>query len=152
MIDNCSMSTIVNRVKRAVYRQKSPIVLREQFLSLGSSARVDVALKELCDAGSLRRLGRGVYTKTRISGPQNGRVGIDSPYLIRLALDAMGIAYELDPLILEYEAGETDQVPMRLRVKALNRRKPKLSVGGFKLEYVSNFPTKPGSYKAARSF
>jgi len=59
------MNSIQQQIKRSVARQHSDVVLRQDLLRFGSSARVDVALAHIVQAGSLYRIGRGVYAKTR---------------------------------------------------------------------------------------
>jgi len=61
------MNSIVQQIKRSVARQSSDVVLRKDMLHFGSSARVDLALWQMVDAGSLYRIGRG---STRKPGKQ----------------------------------------------------------------------------------
>jgi hypothetical protein len=133
------MNTIQQQIKRSVARQHSDVVLRQDLLRFGSSARVDVALAQMVQAGSLYRIGRGVYAKTRktASGSFVPKATLWS--LSREALRKLGVGFELHPLIKAWEAGETDQIPMHLIVKTDKRVSRKMSVGQIKIEYVSNF-------------
>jgi hypothetical protein len=133
------MSSIVQQVKRSVARQSSDVVLRRDMLRFGSSARVDVALAQMVDVGSLSRIGRGVYAKTRKTASGNVVLRDSLWALSREALSKLGVDYEVHPLIRAWEAGETDQIPMRLIVKTTTRVSRKMSVGQIKIEYVSNF-------------
>jgi len=59
------MNSIQQQIKRSVARQHSDVVFCQDVLRFGSSARVDVALAHMVQAGSLYRIGRGVYAKTQ---------------------------------------------------------------------------------------
>ncbi|SCX09310.1 type IV toxin-antitoxin system AbiEi family antitoxin domain-containing protein [Candidatus Aquiluna sp. UB-MaderosW2red] len=133
------MDSIVQKIRRSVARQSSDVVLRKDMLRFGSSARVDVALAQLVDIGSLIRIGRGVYAKTRKTA--SGDVVLEGSFwaLSREALSKLGVEYEVHPLIRAWEAGETDQIPMRLIVKTATRVSRKMSVGQIGIEYVSKF-------------
>jgi hypothetical protein len=133
------MSSIVQQVKRSVARQSSDVVLRRDMLRFGSSARVDVALAQMVNAGSLRRIGRGVYAKTRKTASGNVVLKGSLWALSREALSKLGVDYEVHPLIRAWEAGETDQIPARLIIKTASRVSRKMSVGQIKIEFVSNF-------------
>jgi len=109
------------------------------MLRFGSSARVDVALAHMVQAGSLYRIGRGVYAKTRKTASGNIVPRASLWTLSREALSKLGVAYEVHPLIEDWETGQTDQIPMRLIVKTDKRVSRKMSVGQIKIEYVSNF-------------
>lgn len=143
MIETCSMSSTLERVRRSVARQSSDVVLRRDLLHLGSSARVDAALAEMMRLQRLIRLGMGVYAKT-IKTPQGDRVireGFTS--LAEEALERLGVEYELHPGIVRYRAGLSDQVPARLVIAPKHRVSRKLSVGRLSVNYVRNF-RKPG--------
>lgn len=133
------MNSIVQQIKRSVARQSSDVVLRKDMLHFGSSARVDLALWQMVDAGSLYRIGRGVYAKTRKTASGNIVPRASLWTLSREALSKLGVEYEVHPLIEDWETGQTDQIPMRLIVKTDKRVSRKMSVGQIKIEYVSNF-------------
>ena len=133
------MNSIVQQIKRSVARQSSDVVLRKDMLHFGSSARVDLALSQMVDAGSLYRIGRGVYAKTRKTASGNIVPRASLWTLSREALKKLGVSFELHPVIRAWEAGETDQIPMHLIVKTDKRVSRKMSVGQIRIEYVSNF-------------
>ena len=141
------MSSTLERIRRSVARQSSDIVLRRDLLHLGSSARVDAALAELLRQQRLIRLGLGVYAKT-IELKSGGRVlAKDFSLLAEEALQRLGVEYELHPVIAEYRAGLTDQIPVRLVVAPRMRVARKLSVGRLSVKYVRNFrySSRPGT-------
>jgi hypothetical protein len=133
------MSSIVQQVRRSVARQSSDVVLRKEMMRFGSGARVDVALAQMVNVGSLRRIGRGVYAKTRKTASGNVVLKGSLWALSREALSKLGVDYEVHPLIRAWEAGETDQIPARLIIKTASRVSRKMSVGQIKIEFVSNF-------------
>jgi hypothetical protein len=134
-----SMNSIAQRIKRSVARQSSNVVLRKDMLRFGSSARVDLALSQMVYAGLLYRIGLGVYAKTRKTASGNIVPRASLWTLSREALAKLGVEYEVHPLILEWEAGQTDQIPMRLVVKTDKRVSRKMSVGHIQIEYASSF-------------
>jgi hypothetical protein len=135
------MTKTLERVRRSIAKGAGSIVLRQDLLKLGSSARIDASLSELTAQGRLVRLGKGVYAKTKLSS-NSTRVPIgEFSELAIEALDRLGVEYELHPAIVDYRNGKSDQVPLRLVVRAKNRSQRKMSLGVNTLKYVSNFAT-----------
>jgi hypothetical protein len=135
------MTKTLDRVRRSIAKSAGSVVLRQDLLKLGSSARIDASLSELTYQGRLFRLGKGVYAKTKLSS-NSTRVPIgEFSELAIEALDRLGVEYELHPAIIDYRNGKSDQVPLRLVVRAKNRSQRKMSLGVNTLKYVSNFAT-----------
>lgn len=108
-------------------------------MHLGSSARVDAALGSLVKEQKLIRIGMGVYAKT-VETPEGDWVLRDGfTHLAEVALDRLGVQYELHPGIVRYRQGLSDQVPVRLVVSPRGRFSRKLSVGRLSVQYVRNF-------------
>lgn len=106
---------------------------RKDFVSLGGNyQQIGKALKELCQEGILKKIGHGIYGKTRISNSKifadqriltKGLTGIAPEALTRLGYQIVTAQAELD-----YNAGISTQVPTgrRLRIKG---RKTKRKIG-----------------------
>ena len=135
------MTNTLERVRRSIAKGAGSIVLRQDLLKLGSSARIDASLSELMSQGRLVRLGKGVYAKTKLSSNSTRAPIAEFSELAIEALDRLGVEYELHPAIIDYRNGKSDQVPLRLVVRAKNRSQRKMSLGVNTLNYVSNFAT-----------
>lgn len=139
LIENCTMTSTLERVRRSVARQTSDIVLRRDLMRLGSSARVDAALGSLVRDQKLIRIGMGVYARTIELRGGERVLPRDFALIAEEALNRLGVKYELHPVIVEYRAGLTDQIPVRLVVAPRQRVARKLSVGRLSVKYVRNF-------------
>ena len=133
------MSSTLDRVRRSVARQTSDVVLRKDLMHLGSSARVDAALGSLVKEQKLIRIGMGVYAKTIELRSGQRVLPRDFSLIAEEALVRLGVDFELHPVIVEYRAGLTDQVPVRLVVAPRQRVARKLSVGRLSVKYVRDF-------------
>jgi hypothetical protein len=104
---------------------------RKDFKDLGGTyVQVGNALKELCQEERLKRVGHGIYAKTKICTvePFVGRV-ILSAGLTELAPEALTrLGYKVVPsqALLDYNAGTSTQVPtgrkLRIQGKRTNRK------------------------------
>ena len=108
-------------------------------MHLGSSARVDAALGSLVKEQKLIRIGMGVYAKTIELRSGQRVLPRDFSLIAEEALVRLGVDFELHPVIVEYRAGLTDQVPVRLVVAPRQRVARKLSVGRLSVKYVRDF-------------
>lgn len=133
------MSSTLDRVRRSVARQSSDVVLRRDLMHLGSSARVDAALGSLVKEQKLIRIGMGVYAKTVELRSGQRVLPKDFSLIAEEALVRLGVDFELHPVIVEYRAGLTDQIPVRLVVAPSQRVARKLSVGRLSVKYVRDF-------------
>lgn len=133
------MSSTLDRVRRSVARQSSDVVLRRDLMHLGSTARVDAALGSLVKEQKLIRIGMGVYAKTVELRSGQRVLPKDFSLIAEEALVRLGVDFELHPVIVEYRAGLTDQIPVRLVVAPSQRVARKLSVGRLSVKYVRDF-------------
>lgn len=150
MIDNCRMSSTLERIRRSIARQSSDVVLRRDLMHLGSSARVDAALGALVADKRLIRLGMGVYAKTRRLTSGVRVLPSDFSLLAEEALQKLGVEFDLHPVISDYRSGLSDQIPVRLVIAPKSRVTRKLSVGQLSVKYVQNF-SRPSRASAASS-
>lgn len=108
-------------------------------MHLGSTARVDAALGSLVKEQKLIRIGMGVYAKTVELRSGQRVLPKDFSLIAEEALVRLGVDFELHPVIVEYRAGLTDQIPVRLVVAPSQRVARKLSVGRLSVKYVRDF-------------
>lgn len=143
------MSSTQERIRRSIAKSHGNVVLRKNLVRFGSSSRVDAALRDLVDSGKLKRIGHGVYAKTKklLDGTVVARE--DFWGLATEALEKLAITYELHPVIREYQAGRSNQVPLKLTIIPKTRVVRKLSVGAHTLHYVSNSAISTGANSEA---
>lgn len=61
------MQTVQQKVLQALRKRKRHVFASKDFLKLGSRAAVDQALSRLAEAGTIQRLGRGIYALSWVS-------------------------------------------------------------------------------------
>jgi hypothetical protein len=114
---------IEDKVVRSIRRRKGVVVLRSEVASLGSKAQVGRVLAKLVGSGTLVRVSKGVYAKTRA----NKFTGKLAPAATFEAIAAetfrkLGINVEPGRLARDYNAGLTTQIPMDSMVSTGKRR------------------------------
>jgi hypothetical protein len=128
------------RVKQAIQRNRSPVILRSELRGLGSSSQLSVALRALLDQGVLVRIGVGIYAKAKLSVLSGKPIPI-SPLevLAPLALQKLGVKVQASRGVREYNSGATTQVPAGLVVNVGQRRITRtIGFNGKVLEYERN--------------
>lgn len=86
----------------------------KDFLDLGSRGAVDQALSRLVKAGQLRRVGRGLYDKPRISSVLEKPAPVDLEATIEAIQRRDGIRIMLDGLTAANQLGLTNAVPAKV--------------------------------------
>lgn len=129
--------SVVERMRRVIRAERSDVLLRRDFRHAGSASQVSRALSSLCAAGTLMRIGTGVYAKTRISAvtgdliPRGSLETLSSQVLSRL-----GIPVRPSRATEEYNQRKTTQLPGFLVVNTGRRRISRvIEVGGRRLRY-----------------
>jgi hypothetical protein len=114
---------------------------RSDFAKLGGTyEQVGVVLKELCQEQKLKRIGHGIYGRTKVIALEPfGEMVILSPGLTRIAPEALTrLGYKIVPsqYVLDYNAGISTQVPTgrRLRIQG-KRTKRVISHDGIPVTY-----------------
>ena len=59
--------TIETRILARIFRMKSSVLLREDFIDLGGYDQVGRALRQLAQKGKILKIGYGLYAKAKIS-------------------------------------------------------------------------------------
>lgn len=143
------MNSTQDRIRRSIAKSHGSVILRKTLGHLGSPSRVDAALRSLVDAGKLQRIGHGVYAKTKQL--DDGSVVLKQGFweLATEALEKLEVDYELHPVIRDYQAGRSNQIPLKLTIIPKQRVVRKLSVGAHSLHYVSNSAIATGANREA---
>lgn len=113
------------------------VILRSDFAETGSYSQVGRVLARFVENGTLARISKGAYAKTRINvftgqpTPAGTLEMIAAELFIRL-----GIVVEPSFLVAEYNAGRSTQLPMSATVNTGSRRiSRKVTVGNISLAY-----------------
>jgi Family of unknown function (DUF6088) len=128
-----SKSTVYERIiDRMSEMPECNVFLRQDFTDLGSYSQVGSALKQLCEEEKLKRIGQGLYGKTKICTvePFAGEKML-AKGLTQIAPEALArLGYRVVPskALLDYNAGRSTQVPTGRRL-CLQGRQTKRRIG-----------------------
>ena len=100
-------------MKRVSAHAKGWVGTPKDFLDLGSREAVDQALSRLVKAGQLRRVGRGLYDKPRISSVLKRPAPVDLEAAIAALARQTGAHIMLDGLEAANRLGLTNAVPAK---------------------------------------
>ena len=129
------------RMARSIALRKGEVLLRSDFDALGSASQISRALKQLIEAGTIVRLGYGLYAKARpsvLSGRPIARVCLAQ--LAQEAFEKLGVPIELGRAQAAYAAGETTQIPVHTTFNTGRRRiTRKITVGKSSVRYENNY-------------
>ncbi len=100
-------------MKRVSAHAKGWVCTPKDFLDLGSREAVDQALSRLVKAGQLRRVGRGLYDKPRISSVLKRPAPVDLEAAIAALARQTGARIMLDGLEAANQLGLTNAVPAK---------------------------------------
>ena len=125
-----------NKLLDRVNALSGNVVLWEDLNDLGGSRQISRALKDCIEDGSLARIGRGVYAKTKISKY------IDQPVIREgfeeacvEALKRLNIGWELGQAIKDYNDGLSQQVPAQFQIRLKNRLRRTFSYGESRIKF-----------------
>jgi len=132
-------NTFRNKVIDKINALEGKVILWSDLQDLGSSRQISRVLKECVEDGTLARIGRGIYAKTRASQY------IDQP-VIRggfedaciEALCRLNIRWELGQLIKDYNEGRSQQVPAQFQIRLKDRFRRTLSYGNNRIRFEGN--------------
>ncbi len=108
-----SRLTVKELMARSIACSKGEVVMRSDFAAIGSTSQISRSLKQLIKAGTIVRLGYGVYAKARpssLSGKPVPRVTLEE--LALEALQKLCVTVQLGRAQAAYAAGETTQIPV----------------------------------------
>jgi hypothetical protein len=126
-----------DRVIRSITQRASVVVLRSDFAKMGSESQVGRVLARFVAEGTLVRVSKGAFAKTRI----NKFTGMPTPAgtLEMIAAELfrkLKISVEPSLLVSEYNSGRSTQILMEATVSTGRRRvSRKVTVGNSTLVY-----------------
>jgi predicted transcriptional regulator of viral defense system len=131
---------LLERISRSVKTRRGNVVLRADFLPMGSQSQITEALKSLQKKGALVRIGTGLYAKTRISSVTGAVIPAGSLESLSLeALEKLGVEVRPSKAADDYNAGRTTQIPGTLIVNTGRKRiRRKITVGGRNIAYEND--------------
>ena len=109
------MSSIADKIMERIYGNTSErwVCTPRDFLDIGSREAIDQALSRLVKAGQLRRVGRGLYDKPRMSGVLKRPAPVDLDSAIAAIARRDGIQLMPDGMAAANQLGLTNAVPAR---------------------------------------
>lgn len=126
-----------DRVRRSIAQHSGVVVLRSEFAGMGSASQIGRVLACLVVDGTLVRVSKGAFAKTRV----NKFTGKPTPAGTLEAISAelfrkLGIEVFPSELVEEYSSGRTTQLPAGATVSTGRRRiRRKVTVGNRTLAY-----------------
>jgi hypothetical protein len=123
MLTSTLKPLMIERIQRSEYN----VFFRKDFADLGGSyAQVGGVLRELCQQETLKRIGYGIYGKTKVCTvePFVGKV-ILTKGLTEIAPEALlrlGYRLSTPQSVLDYNSGVSTQVPTGRRLRIQGRR------------------------------
>lgn len=130
------ISTIEGRIAARINRRQSPVVLREDLKDLGGYNQVGRALNNLVRKDKLRRIGYGLYAKTKVSSV-NGKIILAEPLplLAREVLKRLGVQTVRTKAEIDYAEGRSTQVPTGRMIGVKNRVSRKIGYNDTRIYY-----------------
>lgn len=130
------LTSLYKRIKYRIARSKDNVFVPGDFFDLSGRDQVGRALRMLIKQGRLVKIGYGIYAKSRYSTIFN-KVQPVKPIqeLAREALEKMGV--ELAPTFYEvqYNKGNSTQVPTGRVIGVKSRIARKISYEGIEVSY-----------------
>ena len=131
---------IEERMKRAITQRRDDVFVRYEFSRFGSEAQVSRALRDFVSAGTLVKLGVGVYAKAKPSVLSGKAIPVKPvDVLAPIALQKLGVSVSPSKLAQAYNAGQTTQIPAGTVLNTGGRRiSRKLGFGERYVRYETN--------------
>ncbi|HEF4762450.1 TPA: S-adenosylhomocysteine hydrolase [Pseudomonas putida] len=129
-----------DRMKRSITQRESVVVLRSDFARMGSDSQVGRVLARFVAQGTLVRVSKGAFAKTRINKFTGKPTPAGTLEMIAAELfRKLKISLEPSSLVSEYNSGRSTQIPMGATVSTGRRRiSRKVTVGNSTLTYEKN--------------
>ncbi|VVD78462.1 hypothetical protein PAQ31011_01005 [Pandoraea aquatica] len=130
-----------DKLTSSLRKRRSDVFLRADFAGLGSEAQLSRALRELVDAGTIVKLGVGVYAKAKPSALSGKPIPVRPvEVLAPQVFKRLGVKTYPSRLVAAYNAGATTQLPANVVINTGNRRiARKLGFGRQFIQYENNF-------------
>lgn len=133
--------SVKERMSRSITLRKGEVIMRSDFVSMGSQSQLTRALNSLVEEGKIVRIGYGVYAKARassISGKPVPRVTLEA--LAEETLRKIGVEPRVGSALRAYNERRTDQIPVRTVYDTGRRRiSRKITVGARSVNYENDY-------------
>lgn len=136
-------NTFREKVEERIKSLNSEVMLWSDLSDLGSSRQISRALKDFIVAGTLIRIGRGIYAKAQTSIYTNQpiiRAGFET--VCFETLKRLNIEWGPSQLVKDYNEGKTQQIPVKFEVRLKSRFRRSLFYGKNQLQYERNINAK----------
>ena len=130
------LKSLDKRIKYRITRSKDNVFVPEDFSDLSGRDQVGRAVRYLIKQGDLVKIGYGVYAKSRYSKIFN-KVQPVKPLqeLAREALEKLGVETAPTYYEVQYNKGNSTQVPTGRVIGVKSRVTRKISFDGFEVSY-----------------
>lgn len=132
------------RIRRSIKLRASPVVLHSEFAAMGSSAQIGRVLARLVEDGTLVRVSKGAYAKTRVNRFSGKMTPVAT--LEEVASEVFRkLEIEVGPSAATqaYNERKTTQIPAGVVVNTGTRRiSRKITIGSSSVIYEKNNRTK----------
>ena len=130
------VKTLEGKIATRIARKRSPVLLREDFDDLGGYDQVGRALLMLTKKGKLIRIGYGLYAKGKVSSLTGNTVPVEPlPELAQKALVRLGADPGPSRAAIEYQQGNSTQVPTGRLISVNNRISRKIGYNNIAVAY-----------------
>ena len=128
--------SIKYKVEKRVESMRAKVILRSDVSDIATYRQISRALQQLVKEEKLTKIAQGVYAKMR-SSVISGEAVLDGAFTLiaREALDKLGVVWEPEIAEIEYNAGQSTQVPTNSRVNLKSRFNRKISWKNMELLY-----------------
>ncbi|MFS0827398.1 DUF6088 family protein [Pseudomonas phoenicis] len=129
-----------DRMSRSIRQRASVVILRSDFTKMGSDSQVGRVLARFVAEGTLVRVSKGAFAKTRINKFTGKPTPAGTLEMIAAELfRKLKISVQPSSAISEYNSGRSTQIPMGATVCTGRRRiSRKVTVGNSTLIYEKN--------------
>ncbi|KGX39584.1 DUF6088 family protein [Burkholderia pseudomallei] len=115
--------TVIARLKQTIGESDEAVFLRAEFSGLGSAAQVGRALRALQTAGTIVKLGLGIYAKAKPSALSGSPIPVRPlDVLAPVVMQKLGVAVFPSVALRAYNEGSTTQVPAGVVLNTGGRR------------------------------
>lgn len=127
---------IESRILARIARQKSNVILREDFIDFGGYDQVGRALRQLVEKDKIIKIGYGLYAKAKVS-ILTGEIlpAKPLPSLAREAMKRLGVKINPTQAELDYHAGKSTQIPTGRLIGVKDRISRKIGYKGASIYY-----------------
>lgn len=131
--------TVENQMQKRLAQLSTNVVLWQDFVDLAMPRQLSRGFNKLLAKGILLKMGRGIYTKTKISQFSNKPIPVDfADHLLRDALDRLNVRWQPSSVEAAYNRGDSTQIPVTALVRLKSRLRRQLAINNYSLSFEGN--------------